>query len=555
MFFARALTAFFRRLLPALLLAACWPLSPSAAQESMRVGIYFNPPLSFVDEDDRPAGFIVDLLGHIAQREGWQMQYVPCSWDGCNELLFLGQIDMLAPIAVSDAEQRRLETNRESLYVNWGQILLKSGSELRSPLDLDGKSVIALSGDVHYADLKALAERYDIHVRFLEVDQYDDLLAWVAEGPVDAGLVSRSFDLKQYAAYDLVKSNLIFNPAEIRIAFSPRNDQLQNALRIQRLDYRLAALKGNGDSEYYRLQARWFGEPDVEPIPEWVVWALLLVAGIALVLAVGVVLLRSEVHRQTRRVHEMSDRFTAFMKNLPGIAYMKHADGRYLYVNPVWERSRHLLQANVLGKRPGEIWPEHDMSDLMPEERSVLETLKPVETQEKNPWDDQASHWRLIRFPIIDDSGEARMVGGIGLDISAQQEAEDQALRLNRQLEQLLESAGDGIFGLDKFGRCSFINRKALQLLGYRREDLVGSRLLDRIQHSRRDGSDYPEQESPIFRAINGGEPSRIDEALFWRANGEPLRVAYTVHPMEDAEYSGAVVVFRRLRGDADAVA
>ncbi|MCB1761367.1 MAG: transporter substrate-binding domain-containing protein [Gammaproteobacteria bacterium] len=544
-----------QRLLMAPLLALLWLQAVPAAEQTLRVGVYFNPPLSFVGDDDRPAGFIVDLLDHIAFEEGWRMQYVPCSWDGCNELLALGQIDMLAPIAVSDAEQRRLDTNRESLYVNWGQILVKRGSELRSPLDLNGRSVIALSGDVHYADLKSLAERYDIHVRFLEVDQYEDLLTWVAEGPVDAGLVSRSFDLKQYATYDLEKSNLIFNPAEIRIAFSPRNDQLQNARRIQRLDYRLAALKGNSNSEYYRLQARWFGGPDTEPVPRWLIWALMLAAVIALVLAVGVVLLRNEVRRQTRRVHEMNDRFTAFMQNLPGIAYMKHADGRYLYVNPAWERSRYLMQSNVLGKRPEEIWPDHEMHDLMPQERTVLETLKPVESLESNPWDSRASRWRLIRFPIIDDSGEARMVGGIGLDISAQHEAEAQAIRLNRQLELLLEFAGDGIFGLDKLGRCSFINRKALQLLGYGREDLVGSRLLDRIQHSRRDGSDYPEHESPIYRAINGGDPSRIDEAFFWRENGEPLRVAYTVHPLTDAEYSGAVVVFRRLRGDSDAAA
>jgi len=536
-----------------LLSAALCPLSSQAAtDESLRVGVYFNPPLSFFDQQGEPTGFIIEIMNHIALLEGWNLEYVSCSWEDCNELLFQGGIDLLAPMAVSDARQRRLDFNRESLYVNWGQMLVRDGFELNSPLDLAGKSVIALSGDVHFSDLKMLADRYDIDVRFLEVDDYEDVIAWVAEGPVDAGLVNRSFDLGSYSNHGLVKSPLIFNPAEIRIAFSPRNDQLQNALLSQRLDFHLARLKGNSNSVYHQIQARWFGSGPDGTVPLWVVWVLLVVASIALLLAVGVLILRGQVRRQTKRARAMSGRFTAFMQNLPGIAYMKGADGRFLFVNSVWERSRRLSSANVIGKTPKEIWQDHDLESESPEERQVIESGLVVETIENSIWDEETVYRRVIRFPIIDANGKDVLVGGIGLDISAQREAEQQTARLSTQLQLLLESAGEGIFGLDGLCRCSFINQTALNLLGYRREELIGVQLHDLIQHSRADGSSYPESESPILRAIKEGSHSRIVDEVFWHASGVPLTVEYTVHPIAEGEYPGAVVVFRETAAQSE---
>ena len=308
-----------RRSIGLLISLLCWWLAVSpvfAAPDDVRVrvGVYFNPPLSYIDENGTPSGFVIDILSYIAKQERWSLDYVDCSWDECNELLVLGEIDMLSPMAASDAQQRRVDYNRESLFVNWGQILTHRGLQIESPLDLQGKTVIAISGDVHYADLKELAEHFDIDVRFLEVDEYEDVLAWVAYGPADAGLVNRSFELAKYPQYTLEKSSVIFNPAEIRIALSPRNSQLENARRIQRIDAHLARLKGNQESLYYQLQGHWFDDHDENELPPWVWWVLLLIVSISLSLAIGVLVLRRQIRFHVRRIRDMGDRFSAFMK-------------------------------------------------------------------------------------------------------------------------------------------------------------------------------------------------------------------------------------------------
>jgi PAS domain S-box-containing protein len=539
------ITMLFRRLLPLLLLLF---FGGPAAAETIRVGIHENPPLSLVDSQGVARGFVIDLLDLIAAAEGWELEYVPCDWDECNQRLALGDIAMLSPISSNEAKQRRLDYNRESLYVNWGQIVMAGKDVIKSPLDLANKTVVALSSDPHFADLKELAARFDINVRFLEVSDYESVLAWVDQGPVDAGLVPRSFDLAGFRQYPLIKSSVIFNPAEIRVALSPFNGQIPNAKRIQRLDYHLTRLKGDLESPFYQLQERWFGDAATLEIPEWVIWVLLFLMLLMLLLAVGVLLLRSQVRVQTGEIREMNQRFTAFMQHLPGIAYMKSASGRYLFVNPAWERTHHLSEAAVLGRSAADIWPERDLATRLQEERRVLEAGEVVESTDIHPWGDRPTQWQMVRFPITGLSGETEMVGGIGLDVTAQQETARELSHLHHQLELLLESAGDGICGLNGTGRCTFANPAALELLGYSRDELTGSRFHDLVQHSRADETAFPEEESPVYGAYRQGRRAHLLAGVFWHAEGAPFAVEYSAYPIANGELPGAVVIFRPAR-------
>jgi PAS domain S-box-containing protein len=60
---------------------------------------------------------------------------------------------------------------------------------------------------------------------------------------------------------------------------------------------------------------------------------------------------------------------------------------------------------------------------------------------------------------------------------------EDEVRRRQESLQRLLDSAAEGLFGVDPDGRCTFINRAALQMLGYRHEsELLGREIYDLIQ-------------------------------------------------------------------------
>ncbi len=542
--FLTILRAYSKRVRVALLLCLFFSVGVTA-QESLRVGVYHNPPFSHTDLEGGPDGFVVGLLRHIAELEGWPMTFVTCNWDECNELLRLGEIQMLSPISANESRQRRLDFNRESIYVNWGQIVMEGKDEIRSPLDLEGKTVVALSSDTHFADLKELANRFDIQVRFLEVGDYDSVLAWVAEGPVDAGLVSRSVDTRVFGESELIKSSVIFNPAEIRVAFSPLNGQLSNARRMQRLDYHLTQLKGDPESRYYQLQRRWFGHVSDFEMPKWLLWLLIFIGLLLLFLALGVVLLRRQVRAQTVSLHAVNDRFAAFMNHLPGIAYMKETDGRFVFVNSAWQKLNGLLEERVKERLPMEIWPERNLPPLAHCEQSAIDGGVAVESQDNHPWGDTPSEWQITHFPIHDATGEVTMVGGIGIDVTTLREAEQALSALNQQQQLILESAGDGILGLNGAGYCTFVNQAALEMLSFQRDELVGGKFHDLVMHSLRSGEISPERKSPVYKAYRLGKRFRGEQVAFWGGEGSAMDVEYSAYPIADDGLSGAVVIFR----------
>lgn len=112
----------------------------------------------------------------------------------------------------------------------------------------------------------------------------------------------------------------------------------------------------------------------------------------------------------------------------------------------------------------------------------------------------------------------------------------------------LLESTGEGIFGVDLNGQCVFINRAGADLLGYEREAVLGRNMHCLIHHAHADGSHYPEAECPIFRAFRKGLPCRLDSEVLWRADGSSFSAEYSSHPIvENGQVLGAVVTFNDI--------
>jgi len=128
-------------------------------------------------------------------------------------------------------------------------------------------------------------------------------------------------------------------------------------------------------------------------------------------------------------------------------------------------------------------------------------------------------------------------------------------------LELLLDSTGEGIFGVDLAGHCTFINRAGARMLGLAPPQVLGRNMHELTHHSHADGTPYPDTECPIFNAFRRGQPCRLDTEVFWRSDGSPFPVEYSSHPViSDGSVRGAVITFvditeRRRAADALAAA
>jgi len=109
----------------------------------------------------------------------------------------------------------------------------------------------------------------------------------------------------------------------------------------------------------------------------------------------------------------------------------------------------------------------------------------------------------------------------------------------------ILDSAGEGIFGVDLEGKAGFINPAANRMLGYGPEELIGQAVHEKIHHSHGDGSGYPREECPMYLTYVDGASHHIVDEVLWRKDGTPFPVEYTSMPIKkDGRVVGAVVTF-----------
>ncbi|HUB24778.1 MAG TPA: ATP-binding protein [Tepidisphaeraceae bacterium] len=105
-----------------------------------------------------------------------------------------------------------------------------------------------------------------------------------------------------------------------------------------------------------------------------------------------------------------------------------------------------------------------------------------------------------------------------------------------KHLRLLLDSSGEGIYGIDLNGLCTFINPAAARILGYDAQELIGRNMHDAIHHRRADGSPYAVEECPIYNSFRAGGCCHIRDEVFWRKDGTSLPVEYFAVPIFDGQ-------------------
>ena len=112
--------------------------------------------------------------------------------------------------------------------------------------------------------------------------------------------------------------------------------------------------------------------------------------------------------------------------------------------------------------------------------------------------------------------------------------------------QALLDSAGEGIWGVDLEGRCTFVNRAALRMLGFTLDELVGKVMHEKVHHHYPDGRPYPREECTVYNVYLRNEPfNNVTDHVF-RKDGTMFYAEMSAQPIVvNGEMRGAVVTFR----------
>ena len=124
-------------------------------------------------------------------------------------------------------------------------------------------------------------------------------------------------------------------------------------------------------------------------------------------------------------------------------------------------------------------------------------------------------------------------------------ELSEEREKVAEQLRLILDSLREGVFGLNREGKTTFVNPAAAEMLQYRPEDLLHRNMHEQIHHHRIDGTPYPKEECPHNKTLRDGTFEESKDEHFWRKGGESLPIQTMSTPIyKKGEVIGSVVTF-----------
>lgn len=339
------------------LLAVLTVTAPAAsAVDTVRVGIYSNPPKVFLTEDGEPSGLWPELTRLIAEQEGWEIEWVHGSWDQSLTRLHDNRIDVMVDVALTEARRERFIFGEETVHVSWSEVHTRPGTRVETIPDLADMRIGVLRDSINVdgpEGLRTLLDRFAVDAELVIMPDYGSVFRALEEGRVDAAVTNRNFGHRARARFDVVRTPILFQPADLRYAFAPQGEH--TAELIRRFDTRLAALKQDSDSAYYGLLERWVGDvrdTAHEVFPIWLRWVIGALVGVAVLLAGGLALVEMRVRARTREIsaqkaelerHEamladLAESRRTLINSLPAQIALLDREGVIRDVNDEWRR-------------------------------------------------------------------------------------------------------------------------------------------------------------------------------------------------------------------------
>ena len=231
-------------------------------------------------------------------------------------------------------------------------------------------------------------------------------------------------------------------------------------------------------------------------------------------------------------------------------------EGRHTFVNPAAATMLGYEPEEMVGHFSHSLWhhTKADGSAYPKEECPIYGAYKDGQVHSG----DTEVFWRkdgtsfpaqYTSTPIRDDQGALMGAVVVFQDITYRRQCEKSIEDFRRHNDMILQAAGEGIFGLDLEGNHTFVNPAANRLLGYEPGELFGKPSHTTWHHTKSDGSPYPAEECPIYRAYKDGLVHHGDEEVFWRKDGTSFPAQYSSTPIWDDQgaLAGAVVTFQDI--------
>ena len=436
--------------------------------QTVKVGIFDNKPIVYLNDNAEATGFAVEVLQDIAKQENWKLEYVHGPWSNVLQQLEKGEIDLLVGIAFSPERNQRFHFTNQALLNNWGLLYRAQNVEITSLLDLRGKRIALMKNSIHSRVFRNLLEKFNIDFIPVETSDYHEVMRFVEQKKADAGVINRVFSIVNSAQYDVVATSVMFNPIEVRYA-APRTSATSVAPDLLDLiDHHLKLQKSNPESAYFVAMDRWLRSASAASLPAWIKWALLFILSVLIIVLFGNILLRRQVARKTMLLNAQRIKAEAATELMNSVIERVN-DGvvgldskwNYTYLN---SRAAQMLQrespTDLIGKH---IWTEYPEGVDQPFHKAYVQAF---ETQQVITFEEHFEPWDKWFENRIYPSSD-----GLTIYFTEITERKNSLIALNeseQKYHSLFDNANDAIYLIDPDTQIIIdTNKKAAEMLGY----------------------------------------------------------------------------------------
>ncbi len=178
-------------------------------------------------------------------------------------------------------------------------------------------------------------------------------------------------------------------------------------------------------------------------------------------------------------LRESEERQRGLLNNTSSVIYIKDVDGRYLFVNRMYETLFHISDEAIQGKLDHDMFPSNMADAFRSADLKAIESDMPLEFEEIVPQDDGEHIYISVKFPLKDSSGTVYAVCGISTDITKRKQAEEELRHLRNYLSNIIDSMPSVLIGVDVDGQVTLWNKTAEQITGIAAAAAQDKRLSD----------------------------------------------------------------------------
>ncbi len=417
----------------------------TSAKRIIKVGGDLNfPPYEFLDENQIPSGYNVDLTNAIADAMGFEAEFHLGKMAKVQELLIKGEIDVIQGMSYSPERASKFRYSFPHSET-WRSLFVRKDSGYKSIKDLMDKEIVLQEGDVAVEYLNSIRFKG----RKFFVPSQEDALKFLATGKFEAAIVT-----SRYGLYTL-RSHRLTNIKPLEEPFAPRfycyAVNRSNTMLLNDFNTGLTILKENG--KFAEIQKKWLSGDNLESITRRmfirkVLYVAIPLFCVMLVALVWVWFLRRQISNKSKDLQneldgrlkyesELNREYKMFV-NGPVIVYKLESDP-----NVVSYISENIRQ---FGYEPEElVLRKKSYTDIIfSEDRErVLQHLV-IDLEEGNEF--SAKQYRILTANgqicwvfdytlIVRDTSEKPWYYGYMLDISAQKNLEAELLEAKEKAE------------------------------------------------------------------------------------------------------------------------